>query len=100
MTYNLIVTEEADNETTEAYLYYEEQHEGLGERFLYELSKRYAQLTNNPEHYGYLSAKKESGDFRKVVIKDFPFLVIYFIRKYDVIIYSIHNSNKDNKKFF
>lgn len=58
MTYNLIVTEEADNETTEAYLYYEEQQEGLGERFLYELSRRYTQLTNNPEHYGYLSAKR------------------------------------------
>jgi hypothetical protein len=34
MSYNLIVKTEASQETTDAYLYYENEMEGLGERFL------------------------------------------------------------------
>jgi mRNA-degrading endonuclease RelE of RelBE toxin-antitoxin system len=98
MTYNLIVTEEADYETTDAYLYYEEQQEGLGERFLYELNKQYNQLLKNPEYYGYLSGGI-TDHLRKVQVKDFPFLVIYHIKSDDIIIYSVHNTSKNDKKF-
>ena len=42
MPYTLIIRDEAVEEVKDAYLYYERVQEGLGERFLSELLKRYS----------------------------------------------------------
>jgi hypothetical protein len=48
MPYTLSIREEANDEIAQAYLYYEEIREGLGERFLTEVSKRYNDISQSP----------------------------------------------------
>jgi mRNA-degrading endonuclease RelE of RelBE toxin-antitoxin system len=98
MGYNLILTDEADQDTADAYLYYEGQLEGLGDRFLHELQHLYDQLKDNPEHYGYFS-KNQKYNYRRVAINHFPYLVIYRVINDFVVVQVIHNSNRDNTKF-
>ena len=44
MSYTLIIREEALEEMKDAFLYYERAQTGLGERFLFELEKRYNEI--------------------------------------------------------
>lgn len=98
MAYSLILTDEADQDTADTYLYYEDQLEGLGDRFLQELQHRYDQLKVNPDHYSYFSNNWKY-NYRKVAINHFPYLIIYRIINDLVVIQAVHNSNRDNKKF-
>lgn len=89
MLYILIIREEANNEMAQAYLYYEEIQEGLGERFLTEVSNRYNDISRNPRHYGFIDDNKI---FRDVKVKHFPYQIIYEIIENAVIVYSVFNS--------
>ncbi len=93
MAYKVIIKEEAQNDTLEAYLYYEEKQQGLGERFLTELYTRYTQIAQNPQHYSYISADKEKS-FRDVQVKGFPYVVIYDFTEKEVTVYAVHNCYK------
>jgi len=57
MAYNLIIKEEADADALESFLYYEEQQDGLGERFLESLQQVYGKLETNPQFYSIVKAK-------------------------------------------
>ena len=61
MPYTLIIREEANDDMAQAYVYYEEIQEGLGERFLSEVSIRYNNISENPQYYGFIENKKLSG---------------------------------------
>lgn len=54
MTYNVIIKAEAHADALHAYLYYEEQQQGLGEKFLDTLTKRYEDIALHPVHYGFI----------------------------------------------
>ncbi len=41
MNYKIIISTEADKDTSEAYCYYEKEKSGLGDRFLVELGNFY-----------------------------------------------------------
>ena len=54
MKYYLTLTEDAQLEETDAYNYYEELRQGLGEDLLIELEKSYNTIIENPFYFGYL----------------------------------------------
>ena len=91
MAYNLIVKEEALSDMLEAFLYYEDKSEGLGERFMAALQMRYDQITENPEHYSFTDETKV---LRDVKLKGFPYVVIYDVAARNITVYVIHNSHK------
>ncbi len=95
MPYLLIIREEAHIDTTEAYIYYEERSPGLGERFLQELIKRYEDISNHPEHYGFIDDRKI---IRDIKLRHFPYLVVYEFNDNKVIVYSIFNGYKNPAK--
>ena len=99
MAYNVIVRDEAYSEALEAYLYYEEKQEGLGERFLAAVQILYKQLATNPDYYIILTSDKKKV-LRDVKLKDFPFVIIFEIRTKDVFVYAVHNTHKDLPKKF
>ncbi|MDO6761096.1 type II toxin-antitoxin system RelE/ParE family toxin [Tamlana sp. 2_MG-2023] len=93
MKYDLEVKDEANSETIEAYLYYEEKRIGLGEAFLEHLETYFDRITANPEHF---PLKRKP--YREAFIKRFPFLIVYEIDKNKVIVYSVFNTWQNPEK--
>jgi toxin ParE1/3/4 len=90
--FQLLILEEVGDEIEEAYNWYEEQREGLGEELLIEIGKSYKKLSEHPQYYSYSSKK-----FRRIKIDRFPYFLIYGIEKDAVIINSfIHAKRKRN----
>jgi hypothetical protein len=93
MYFKVIVTKEAHNDTLEAYLYYEEKHNGLGERFLDVLQLCYQSLSRQPENYGYIS-EDPFKIFRDVKLEKSPYVVVFEIIEAEAIVYAVHNTYK------
>jgi plasmid stabilization system protein ParE len=91
--YTVEIKEEALTDIQEAYDYYEEQKEGLGNRFLDTLDYYFDRLQKYPHHY---QIKKKF--YREAFIKDFRYLIIYEIEEKKVIVYAIFNTWKNPKK--
>ena len=96
MLYNLIIKEEALADLQNAYLYYELQQAGLGERFLTSLLEARQKLEKNPQHYSYIP-EDPLQVLRDVKLKKFPFVIVLEISAKDVIIYAVHNTSKKRK---
>lgn len=97
MPYTLIITAAAHKDTTDAYQYYEKQQKGLGERFLTSLTIRYNDLSDHPTHYSFIE-EDNLKIFRDCLLYKFPYVVVFEIRKKEVIVYAIHNTYKNPDK--
>ena len=95
MVYKIVITEQAKEDTQTAYDYYEEQRQDLGEEFLKELVKKYDDLTEDPQHYGYID---NQDIIRDVKIDRFPFVIIFEIIEQRVFVYAIHNTYRHPKR--
>jgi plasmid stabilization system protein ParE len=93
--YPLIIKPKAISMAKEAYEWYNEQQEGLGDLFLTELESCYDKLESWPTAYS-----KIKRNYRQLVLHTFPYVIVFEIIKKEVIIYSIfHTSRNPNKKF-
>ncbi len=92
MKYKLSISPDAFIDTTNAYLFYENQQIGLGERFLIVLEDAYKKLSETPQHYGYLSNRNDLRDFK---LKNFPFLIVFQIVKNQVLVLRVFNTNRN-----
>jgi plasmid stabilization system protein ParE len=92
MNYELVFKEEADQEITESFIWYEKQQLGLGELFLSEIDKGISLILSNPYQYAIRHNNK-----RAAVIKRFPFLIIYEIIENEIVIYAVFHSSRDPK---
>lgn len=79
----------------EAYDWYEEQQQGLGELFLKELQRCFDKIEDWPLLYA-----KIKKDFRQIVLQTFPYVIVFEIIERDVIVYAVfHTSRSPRKKF-
>lgn len=97
MAHEVIIKQEAHNDISEAYNYYEDKQQGLGERFLNALIKRFDDLSQHPKHYSYI-IEDPLQVLRDVRLEKFPYLVIFEIIDMNVIIYAVHNTYKNPSK--
>jgi len=97
MAYKLIIKEEALADTLEAYLYYESKSDGLGEKFMNALQKRYDQISLNPQHYSFTDNRKV---LRDINLRGFPYVIIYDVAGTTVTVYVAHNTYKERKDYF
>ena len=92
--HNLVVKEEASQEIVNAYRWYENITEGLGERFLNALEGCFNTIDINPTTY-----QKIYKHQRQAIVKMFPFVVMYEIEDNNIIVYAVFNTNQNpNKK--
>lgn len=98
MAFNILITDEAQQDILSAYLYYEEQQTGLGERFLSELAYRYKDLSVHPQYYSFLAADTTQR-LRKLKLPHFPYIILYQVINDDVIIHAVHNYHKNMRRF-
>jgi len=93
--YRLIVKPRAINMAKDAYQWYEEKQPGLGELFLSELKNCYEKIETWPAAYTEVKTS-----YRQIVLKTYPYVVVFKIIKEDVVIYAVfHTSRNPRKKF-
>jgi plasmid stabilization system protein ParE len=91
MQYNLSLSSKAFSDINNAYLFYEDQQPGLGERFVTSVEQAYSKLAATPRHYSFLNNKKGLRDVR---IKDFPFVIIFQIVQDSVLVLRKFNTSR------
>ena len=91
----VIITKEADKEYSDSAIWYEEQSNGLGERFILTIQKKLELIQHNPESY----PKKKDG-LREAVVKIFPFVIIYSFHKKEnlILVSSIFHTRRNPRK--
>jgi plasmid stabilization system protein ParE len=97
MIYRYIFHESVKADYDEAYEWYEEQQEGLGERFLSAFRSKMEQIAQRPEVYGEKAKKK----YREAALDVFPFSIVYKVYKREKKIFVIsiqhHKRHPKNK---
>ena len=97
MTYHLITLKAAAEDAAEAYEHYEKIQPGLGGRFLAEVLDRYKEISKHPQYYGFID---DQYMIRDVMLRSFPYQIVYEIEGDKVIIYSVHCSHRHPDKRF
>jgi plasmid stabilization system protein ParE len=93
--YRLIVKPHAIEMAKEAYQWYEEQQTGLGDIFLHEIENCYDKIEVWPSSYA-----KIKKNYRQIILRTFPYVIVFEILKQEVIIYAVfHTSRRPQKKF-
>ena len=95
MPYTLIIREEALEEMKDAFLYYERAQTGLGERFLFELEKKFSEIQEHPQFYGFIDIHQKMRDLK---VKHFPYQIVYEIIENAVVVFSVFNSYQNPSK--
>ena len=76
--------EEAEQELTEAVIWYESKESGLGKRLRDEIAHVLDRIADDP-----LLWRERSGGYRRVNCPVFPYHIPYFIRKKKIIVAAI-----------
>ncbi len=92
MTYQLIVREKAEQQATEAYIWYEERLAGLGDEFLLSLDVCLNSIEKNPNIF-----QKKYKNVRMGMVERFPYGVYYITEKTVIIIIGILHFSRSNK---
>lgn len=96
MVYNLIISPDAEKDTSEAYTFYENQQTGLGERFLDELALFYKKLERHPTYYSFVSEEKT---IRSISLKIFPYQIIYEVADDELHVFANHHFRQNPDQF-
>lgn len=90
MPYNYNLSEEAENDILDAYIWYEQQRAGLGEEFLECMEGAQRLILQNPAAY---SVRYKT--VRAFLINRFPYLILYILKKKDIVVISVFNTNQN-----
>jgi plasmid stabilization system protein ParE len=91
--FKLAISEEALRDISETAMYYQEIQVGLETRFRRALEERFRDIQRHPQHYGFLSIHP-GNIYRSVLLKKFPYMVIYEIRNHEVIIFGVVHTKR------
>jgi plasmid stabilization system protein ParE len=94
MKFSIYLTEEALQEEIEAFLFYENEQTGLGERFLKEVEAVLQKVSDHPTFYSF---SDETKTIRDISLIKFPFVIIYEIKSDRIEVYHIHHTKKELK---
>ena len=93
MILRLIILREAEQDAQEAYAWYEQQECGLGEEFLRCVDACIQSIRRNPSMY------IAHDNYRRAVLRRFPYLVFYELVDNTIIVYSVFHCSQDPKKW-
>jgi len=95
MAFKLIIEPEAVIEIEEAVDWYESQQSGLGKVFYNYLDGYFKTLKEAPASFPI----KRRPTYRELVLKRFPYVIIYEHTDTEIFVYSVFNTHQDpNKK--
>jgi len=93
--YRLQILEKAREDMQTSADWYNEQQDGVGERFLSEVINTFRRIENSPLHY----EEKFSKKFRFANVDHFPYLVVFKIKKQNVVVNAVFHTSRNPKKF-
>ncbi len=93
MKYKIIVLEPVADELAEAAIYYDSKQSGLGVDLIDEWDKALSHIQRAPDGY-----QKKRKNFRQALLDRFPYLVIFEIDNFDIIITRFINAQMHPKK--
>jgi hypothetical protein len=93
MTYTLVFKPEVEKDVISGYLWYEKKALGLGEEFLKQFIEYTSDLPRKPLIY-----RKTYGEFRRRLLKKFPFALYFKIEGYTVIVFGLFHCARDPRK--
>ncbi len=93
--YQLQILRQATKDVQKSVKWYNEQQPGLGNRFLFQVTRSFQLAEANPLHYQERFSKK----FRFVLVSDFPFVVVFKIKAQFVVISAVFHTKRNPKKF-
>lgn len=94
MSLKLFLQPEAEGDIQEAYLWYEEQDEGLGEEFLRAVDAGLAAVQRMPNAHAPVYR-----NIRRVLLRRFPYSVFYFIEDERIIVLGCFHVRRDPKSW-
>ena len=89
MSYRLIFQTGSEYDINDAYYWYESQLKGLGDDFLDEVSSCLHKLKTHPQLFGLTT-----NDYRKVVPKKFPYILLFKIIEDTVVVYAVFHTSR------
>ncbi len=90
----LIILPAAERDMQKGYDWYEEKRDGLGREFLLEVEKTFTAILRSPKVF-----TKIKDDFRRAIVKRFPYVVFYEYASDCVTVYAVFHSSQDPKKW-
>ena len=90
MTARLIVQPEAESDLVEAFRWYESKRIGLGTDFLEAVSHAFERLSDRPLRYAVVHRQT-----RRVLLRRFPYAVLYTVRDDDVYVLGILHQRRN-----
>lgn len=90
----LVIAREAVQDVRNAVEYYELQSRGLGEDFLHKVEVRIQLIHRRPEIFAV-----EYLDYRRVMIRRFPYAVVYRCDAERVVVYGVFHTSADPGKW-
>jgi len=86
-------TESAKEDIELAFVWYDRQRRGLGFEFLDCVENAVKLILENPEIYSIVYS-----DFRRCVIRRFPFSIFYTIESIEIVVHSVFDNRQDPEK--
>ncbi len=84
----------ARDEINAAYAWYEQRQPGLGSAFLDEVQRVLAEITANPERYGFAD-----GDIREGLLSRFPYAVYYRVLADRVRVLAVYHTARNPSRW-
>lgn len=94
MAAELVIAPEAEQDIGDAYGWYDDRRHGLGEDFLSSVDASIQHICRMPE----LNAKV-SEDFRRVLVRRFPYAIFYEFDGATVTVYGVFHTSRDPEKW-
>jgi toxin ParE1/3/4 len=84
MTFDLRFLPEVEEDVISGYSWYEDKARGLGEEFLRIFYASANNLSRNPLLY-----QKVYGDFRRLLLRRFPYAIYFLIKENEIIVFGL-----------
>lgn len=94
MSDRFVLRPEAEIELDEAYNWYEDQKEGLGESFFEYVDHMLVRISQRPQSYGIVYR-----DVRRAIMSRFPYVIYYRVVSDQVIVISIFHGRRNPKEW-
>lgn len=88
------LTSDAEDEVSEAALWYEGRREGLGIDFLEEAERVFQEIEENPQLFQVVHL-----DIRRANLRRFPYSVYYVVHRDVVGILAVHHNSRDPRRW-
>ena len=90
MTFDLRFLPEVEEDVISGYSWYEDKARGLGEEYLRIFYASANNLSRNPLLY-----QKVYGDFRRLLLRRFPYAIYFLIKENEIIVFGLFHCARD-----